>query len=167
MRYFATISTAVVLVLFSSAGLAGKPLKVGEPAPDWILTDGQGQNISFYHDSADQQAVILFWATWCPRCAELMPQLKTIQEEFKQVAVKFYALNVWEDGDAIQFMADHNYDFTLLLDADLVAKRYNIKGTPGLLVVDKDKIIRYIHFKVTSAKDAATHVRQALLENNK
>jgi thiol-disulfide isomerase/thioredoxin len=168
MNYNATLRFCLVIALialiFASPSFAGRPLEVGAKAPDWILSNGNGQDISFYQDSADQPAVILFWATWCPYCAELMPELKTLQEQFKDTRVKFYALNVWEDGDAPSYMTKHGYDFTLLLNADMVAKRYSVKGTPGLLVVDKDKIVRYIRVKGTSAADAAAEVKAFLLK---
>ena len=163
MRLATVITAATIALFFTTASLADNALKVGERAPDWILSNSQGKDISFYRDSANQQAVILFWATWCPYCAKLMPELKTLQEQFKDGNVKFYALNVWEDGNAPAYMAKHGYDFTLLLNADLVAKRYSIKGTPGLLVVDENKIVRYVRVKGTSAEEAASRVKDALL----
>jgi len=163
MKYTAVLATTIVALLLSSLCFAGKPLKVGEKAPNWILSNGQGQDISFYQDSGDNAAVILFWATWCPYCAELMPELESLYQEMKDDEVKFYALNVWEDGDAPKFMAKHGYDFTLLMNADMVAKHYSVKGTPGLVVVDKNKIVRYVRVKGTSAQEAAAQVRQALM----
>lgn len=166
MSYLAKHYRALVLGLLALVvtGLcqAGKPLELGQTAPDWILPNAEGQHISFYQDSQDHAAVILFWATWCPYCAELMPKLQDLQQELQGKKVKFYALNVWEEGDAPGYMAKHGYDFTLLLNADMVAKRYHVKGTPGLVVVDADKNLRYLRAKGTSADDAITMVKEAL-----
>lgn len=155
----------LILVLLSTSSLAGKPLKIGDKAHDWILPNSSNQQVSFYKDSGDKPAVILFWATWCPYCAELMPELQTLIEEFDSEDVKFYALNVWEDGDPQAYMAKREYDFSLLLNADTVAKRYGVRGTPGLMVVDKNKVVRYVRTKNTSAEDAANQVRAALSDN--
>lgn len=155
----------VIAFLACSVCLAGKPLHVGETAPNWILPNSQGQHVSFYQDSESKPAVILFWATWCPYCAALMPKLHELQQELANDDVAFYALNVWEEGDAVGYMAKHEYQFTLLLNADTVAKHYRVKGTPGLMVVDKDKVIRYIRTKGTSEDDAVAQVRAALLAN--
>ncbi len=162
LRIKSFIAIAILAIAFCSTSFAGKSLKVGEKAPNWILPNSANQQVSFYKDSADQAAVILFWATWCPYCAELMPELKTLQAELKQADVKFYALNVWEDDDADAYLKKHQYEFSLMLNADMVAKRYGVHGTPGLIVVDKDKVIRYIRAKNTSAEDAANQVKAAL-----
>ena len=161
------IAIACVTLLLSAYCQAGKPLKIGEKAPDWILPNSFGEHLSLYQDSDAQQVVILFWATWCPFCAELMPELKTLQNELRNQPVKFYALDVWDDGDAKAFMAEHGYEFTLMMNADMVAKRYNVHGTPGLFVLDKEKNIRYVRDKGASVDDVVENIKRALQPEHK
>lgn len=141
---------------------AGDGLQTGDYAPDWILSNSRGEHISFYQDSADQPAVLLFWATWCPYCAKLMPELEKLRGELADENIKFYALNIWEDADPVAHMQDKGFGFTLLLDADLVAKRYNVRGTPGLFVVNADKSINYIRGKDSSPEAVYSAVKAAL-----
>lgn len=77
-------------------------------------------------------------------------------------AVKFYALNIWEDGDPVQHMKTHNYGSKLLLNADNVAKRYGVKGTPGLFVIAPDKTVQFIRAKGQSPADVMKQVRKTL-----
>ena len=39
--------------------------------------------------------------------------------------------------------AKSGYDFTLLLDGDAVADQYQIVGTPGVIIVDTSRKIRF------------------------
>ena len=118
---------------------------------DWALVDSDGITVNFYEHSANRPAVLIFWATWCPHCRALMPYLERLRKEFAP-AVNFYALNVWEDSDPVAHMADNGYEFHLLLDADAVAKTYGITGTPGLIVVDENRGVIYVHRSGTSPK---------------
>jgi thiol-disulfide isomerase/thioredoxin len=115
-----------------------------ELAPDWTLPGVEGAPLNFYQHSADRPAVILFWATWCPYCRQLMPHLEKLRQEFVSDGVNFYALDIWEDGDPVAYMKENGYGFQLLLNADEVAKTYGVKGTPGLFVVDANRAVLYV-----------------------
>ncbi len=147
----------------ASVALAGEPLEVGDMAPDWILPNTAGDHISFYEDSQGKPAVLLFWATWCPYCREVMPELASLRAELDADAVKFYALNIWEDDDPAAYLERNSLPFDLLLKADMVAKRYGVQGTPGLMVIDANKTVSYIRLKGTSAEDARAAVKAALV----
>jgi len=130
-------------------------------APDWTLQGAGGTHFNFYQHSADRPSVLLFWATWCPYCRRLMPRLENVRREVAP-AVNFYALNIWEDGDPAAHMADNGYGFHLLLTADDVAKIYGIKGTPGLIVVDKNHRVIYVRKSGTSPAQVESDLRFVL-----
>jgi len=162
-------SSTLLLILFSLIGShlshAGKPLEEGDLAPDWILSNSHNESISFYRDTASNNSVILFWATWCPYCKALMPELEKLRTEINDPSFKFFALNIWEDSDPIEFLKENNYGFTLILNADKVAKRYQVNGTPGLFVVDKDKKIIYTRKKGEKPKDVYNAIKKILAED--
>lgn len=154
------ISSALALAALLSAPAAALEPWPGETAPDWELVRPDGQRLRFYDD--DRVAVLLFWATWCPYCRALMPHLDALAREYADRPVAFYALNVWEDGDPVAHLRERDYRFELLLDAEPVAARYGVKGTPGLFVVDRRHVIRYARDKGTEAEAAAAAVRAAI-----
>jgi cytochrome c biogenesis protein CcmG, thiol:disulfide interchange protein DsbE len=122
-----------------------QPLNVGSTATDWSLQTGTGEIIEYYQDSDNHVSVILFWATWCPYCATLMPHLEVVYRKYRNKGLKFYAIDILEDGkiNPVEYFAKKEYSYTLLLGGDLVADEYGIKGTPALFVIDKDKKIIY------------------------
>ena len=148
----------------SSTTQAGKPLQVGAKAPDWILPNTDGRHVSFYQSCNDHTAVVLFWATWCPYCQALMPELEQLRTELKGQPIKFYALNIWEDGDPVAHMKEHDFGFKLILNAERVAKSYGVMGTPGLFVIGPDRTIHYIRAKGSKPREVVTAVRRAFAQ---
>ena len=58
-------------------------------------------------------------------------------------AIGVLAVNIKEDGDPVTYLEKGGYDFTLLVDGDAVADRYEIVGTPGVILVDTNQVIRF------------------------
>jgi len=134
----------------------------GTVVKDWTLTDEAGAAVNYYEDSLDSVSIIMFWATWCPYCRTLMPHLQHIADEFEGRAVKFYALNVWEDGDPQKYFREKGYTFHLLVLADLVAEDYGVRGTPGLFVLDKNHRIVYLRRSGENDNAVEVAVRDAI-----
>jgi len=150
---------ASCLLILSATVSADTPETV---VKDWTLTDATGTTVNYYSDSRGSVSVILFWATWCPFCRTLMPHLQIIADEFEASKVKFYALNVWEDGDPQKYFRENGYTFRLLLMGDLVAEDYGVPGTPGLFVLDKNHRIVYLRRSGENDDDVEVAVREAI-----
>ncbi|MGE0485367.1 MAG: TlpA family protein disulfide reductase [Gammaproteobacteria bacterium] len=148
----------IVVLLGLLTVFAAVPAELLSRAPNWTLDSTAGDTVTFYEDAAGHPAVLLFWTTWCPYCRALFPHLAAVQSDYAARGVRFYALNVWEDGDPVAYFREHGYDMTLLLAADLVAEDYGIEGTPGVIVTDGRQSIHYV--RPRGAEPAA--VEQAL-----
>lgn len=148
MRYL----LIVLLTAFALTSSAA-PLKFGETAPDWQLQDQEGNIIDYHKDSEGKISVVLFWATWCPYCATLMPHLEVVYRKYRNKGLKFYAISTFEDGklDPVELFDTKGYTYKLLLNGDAVADEWGVKGTPGLYVMDKDK--KVIYKKPTGVSD--------------
>jgi len=107
----------------------------GLKAPAWELKDGDGQTISFPRNN-DKHTILLFWATWCPFCKNLMPHIQSIVDEYGDDKVEVLAINVFEDGDPLEYLTERAYEFHHLPDGEPVAKIYGVQGTPGLFLVN-------------------------------
>lgn len=151
------VVAGLVLALGVVAAAAAPPR-----APDWTLDAVDGRAIAFHADAAGQPAVLLFWASWCPYCRALFPHLDALRTEYEPRGVRFYALNVWEDGDPLAYMREHGYAMTLLTAADLVAEEYGVTGTPAVFVTDRAMRIRYRRGSGEAPRDVVGAVRIAL-----
>jgi thiol-disulfide isomerase/thioredoxin len=127
----------VCLILLS--GSAGAQ----ERAIAWQGTGAHGEPVRFDPAHLQRPALLLFWATWCPYCKALMPYVQTVYDAAGKARLDVYAIDIKDDGDPVAELRERGQTFTLVRDGDAIADLYGIKGTPGLLLVDRDGAIVY------------------------
>ena len=133
----------VGVLLATNFACADENISAPRALEGWRLPDVEGQWVDFSPQQAPGHRLLLFWATWCPYCKALMPHLERFRRNNADRDIEFYALNIWEDSDPKAYVAKMDFNFRLILDADNVAKRYGIKGTPGVLLVNQDNEVVY------------------------
>jgi len=112
-------------------------------APDWELESVTGESVRLSDEVHEQPVILLFWASWCPYCKALMPHLQSLQLELGD-EIKVLAINFADkDSDPVAYIKGAGYDFTVLLEGDAVASAYKIYGTPGVLLVDRNREVRF------------------------
>ena len=153
--------TAFGILLFGST--SAEELRV---APDWTLQSASGETVTLSEVVAEQPVIVLFWATWCPYCKALMPHLQSLRleygDEIRVLAVHFRD----DDGDPIAYMKNAGYDFTVLPDGGEVAKLNEVWGTPGLLIIDRDMVVRFNRYELpkldlSAAGESPKHSKKA------
>jgi thiol-disulfide isomerase/thioredoxin len=124
--------------------LAALKMKSGATVPDFTLFDSEG----FFVDFADVQhekTLILFWASWCPHCSEIIPHIKnwaSQQDNLSVVAISLDSSKLeWQN--AIEKLGIENW--TNLSDLKKwegeVVTKYNVYATPTMFVIDKERKI--------------------------
>jgi thiol-disulfide isomerase/thioredoxin len=136
----AAVCLAGVLILGAPAAWA---VQAGDEAPSWELHDAAGEEIAFPGHAAGAPSVIFFWATWCPYCKAVMPNLQQILRDYRDEGVNVYAISFKDDGDPVAHMAGQDYEFVVLPLGDLVADDYDVWSAPGLIVVDGTGTVVY------------------------
>lgn len=133
------IAPLIIACLLSGIGFAAEPIM----APDFTLESVSGDPVTLSDVAAEQPVILLFWATWCPYCKALMPHIQSIRLEHGD-EVRVLAVHFRDDkGDPAAFIENAGYDFTVLRDGNETAKLYEVWGTPGLLVIDRNQRIRF------------------------
>lgn len=135
------MARVIVTFVALSLSLAALGAAEGDDAPSWSAQTLDGSDLAFPAAANGRPSIILFWATWCPYCKALMPYLEDIREQYEPHGVRVFAINIKEDGDPQAFAAGHDYGFVYLLNGDAIAKRYSVRFTPGLMVVDPNNKI--------------------------
>ncbi|WP_352420316.1 TlpA disulfide reductase family protein [Proteiniborus sp.] len=119
-------------------------IEIGEPAPDFILEDLEGNKVSLKNYEGEKTVLLNFWASWCPPCREEMPDLNKLYEENKDDDFIVLAVNVGESESAVKnFIEENGYTFPVLLDeTQEVGVTYNTFSIPTSVMIDKEGIIR-------------------------
>lgn len=149
-------------VLFALILLLSAPAIARERAIAWEGVGVDGKGIRFAPDHLQRPAVLLFWATWCPYCKALMPHLQQVLDDAGQAQLDVYAIDIKDDGDPAAELRERGQTFTLVLDGDLIAQQYGVKGTPSLLLVDRKGEVIYRRVGGDSPENVEAMLRQKL-----
>jgi peroxiredoxin len=133
-------------------------LAIGSPAPDFELTDLQG-NIFRLSETGGKPTLLIFWSGNCPHCEAAMAEIKKLYVEFSG-RVRFAGISVDEDGkiwrDAIQ---KNSLPWINLAELEgwngKIIQDYYIYATPTFLVLDK-------YLKIIAKPAGLAELRKAL-----
>ncbi|HKL48749.1 MAG TPA: TlpA disulfide reductase family protein [Desulfuromonadales bacterium] len=143
-----------------NGGSAGS--EVGSQAPDFTLTDMNGENVSL-SDYRGNVVFLNFWATWCPPCREEMPSMERLHESMGGKDFVILAVNVEKDKEAVEsFLRGSPYSFKILLDPEGEAQSaYRVYRYPESYLIDKDgKILEhYLGARDWSSVDFLNHLK--------
>jgi peroxiredoxin len=133
----------LLLVTATSAWSVG----VGEAAPDFKLTTLDGQPITGTDFTGEKPLMLVFWATWCPVCKKEIPRINQMAADFGPKGLAVLAVNVGVNDSAAKAMAyrdKYDLDYPVAFDAgSKVTRAFGVAGTPTILIMDKNGIVRY------------------------
>ena len=114
-------------------------LQVGDKAPDFTLTDlnGQSQQLSDYRG---QGVFVNFWGTWCKPCEKEFPLMEKQYQNFKDQGVQILAVNIAQsDYEVKQYAEQKNLTFPIVIDKNKsVMEAYNIRPLPTTMLINPD-----------------------------
>ncbi len=123
--------------------LEEKKMKVGTRVADFTLNNINGDTITF-SEALKNRNLILFWASWCPHCTKLIPQLKKWQKQAKNSNIEMFAISLdtskeeWKKK-VFEFGIESWNNLSDLKEWNgKVTIDYNVFATPTLFVIDKN-----------------------------
>lgn len=128
------------------ANEAGPHPLLGKPAPELEAEPLTGEAVTIGGES-EEVVVLEFWATWCAPCVEAMPKMAEIARSFEGKKVKFYAVNVSEDREAVEtFLKDRELAMPVLLDPEgEIASTYAATAIPQTVLIGKGGRVEAVH----------------------
>ena len=121
-------------------------LEVGAKEPDAAVETLDGAAVKLGTAFAGKPAVIEFWATWCPNCRQLEPQLTALQRQYAgKVAFVGVAVSVNQTPERVKrYVAEHLQGFTHFFDrrGDAVGQ-YDVPATSYIVILDRRGTIIY------------------------
>ena len=124
----------------------GKPLQPGTKAPDFVLPVYRGDSIRLT-DLAGKIVFMDFWYQSCYPCRLAAPAIERLHAEFAEAGeVVILGINPYDDADdrhLQNFIESRDIGYPVLLEAQSVAKAYQVSGYPTFFIIDRDGVIRW------------------------
>ncbi len=128
----------------TGATTATRGTAIGNLAPDFQLTQTDGAQVSL-ESLRGRPAVVVFWTAWCPFCKEEAPRINELSAKYEARGVSVLGINI-QDSEARTAggVKDFGIKYAVARDADAsVARTYKVQGTPTVLFLDKEGVVRY------------------------
>lgn len=106
---------AIFLVIYIAINWWRQPVMPADPQLQ--LTDYQGQTVDLAAMSQGKPTLVYFWGTWCPVCKVTSPKVSQLARTSDYPVVTI-AIKSNDNGELKSYMAEHNYSFTTINDAD-------------------------------------------------
>lgn len=143
--------------------------KIGQPSPQFQGTTFDEKKIDLA-DFRGKVVLIDFWASWCGPCRLEMPFLIELDYHYRHSPFEIIAINIDKNVENAQkFMEQlsERINFTVLKDSkQQIPPKFQIKGMPTSILLDKNGIIRYWHtgFKKSYEKEYFSEIDELLKE---
>ncbi|HBO68827.1 MAG TPA: redoxin [Deltaproteobacteria bacterium] len=143
------LTAALLLGLPLAASIPSGPAWSGTPAAasagsprdrvDFTLPDLEGNPVSLGRFLGRKPVLLVFWATWCPHCNEVVPEINRIHEDFgRGDRLQILALDYKESPEKVEaFLRKKQVRYPVLLDRNgTVARGYRVLGIPTYILID-------------------------------
>jgi len=122
-------------------------LSIGQPMPDFTLTDRSGAKVTLSQVVKQNKIVAInFWASWCGPCRLEMPGFEKEYASKRAQGFALLAINEDERREAMdEYLTRAPVTFPVLLDTDgAVMKRFGVRALPTTVIVGGDGKIRMV-----------------------
>ena len=120
-----------------------KKLAIGQPAPDFTTIDINDNEITLSKIEA-KKTLLVFWASWCPHCDEIMPVIHSYYDGSNNLEVISISIDESKD-DLMKSIEEGGYNWTYIAELQgwngPIIEEYGIVATPSIFVLDENKKI--------------------------
>ncbi len=170
---FVLISLVGIILLTQVSVAAFKNVSVGATAPNVILKDLDGNEVSLEKVYAKNEVVLLvFWATWSPRSIRELKELQELSDKYNEKNIEIIAVNVEnedisdEDIAKIKNVVEENgVKYKVVLDNGLSTfTNYGVVAIPSTAIINSNgELIKdYASYATFAFADITDNVEYAL-----
>ncbi len=148
------------------ADFSGITLEVGQPAPQFSLPDGDGNQVSLADFKGKQPVLILFYrGKWCPYCMDQLDNYQALLPRLEKHRIQLNAVSTDDETDIKNTSRRFGQQYIFLSDKDLaVTRQYGIANEknlphPALFLIDRQgDLIWYYASKDFKVRPTASQV---------
>ena len=117
----------------------------GKVVPEIVIPRDKGGAL-ILSEIPSRYTLIVFWASWCPHCSEILPQLKTLYGKYKRSDLEILAISLDDNKEDWQKAVNEN-GYNWINHSELkgwdcsIAYDYGIRATPTLILIDRSRTV--------------------------
>lgn len=148
----------LILFLFSTGTFAQE-----KKAPDFSLKSVDGKTVKL-SDYKDKIVIIDFWATWCPPCRRGIPDLISLQKEFKKdLVILGISVDTDTKADVPDFIKNYGINYPVVYGDQATAKLFGgVSGIPTSFLIDRKGNIVDKHVGLVPKETLAEGIKNLL-----
>ncbi len=158
--------TAFLVIILASVLAASVPAKapiVAEKAPDFTLTDIDGNTFTL-SDHRGKVVLIDFCSTTASHCKPMHENLREVRNTFTEEELIIISIFIGAgdtDDDIRDFRTQYGGDWTYAKDTQNLSESYDINGVPAEFVIDVNGYIHYEHLGSVMAGVLSDEIEEA------
>jgi thiol-disulfide isomerase/thioredoxin len=122
-----------------------RKLAIGKQAPDFVAPDLLGDTIQLSQVEAEK-TVLVFWASWCPHCTQILPELKAFYDTEATHKLQIIGVSLDTEKEALAMaIAENGFNWINIGELKgwdgAIPTEYGIAATPSFFVLDSEKNI--------------------------
>lgn len=134
-----------------------KLFKPGFIVPDIEMNDSSGSIVKL-SDIKTEKTLIIFYASWCPHCKEMLPQIYNLYKNQKEKKFEVLAISIdTSKTDWLNFIKTNKLDWLNVSDFKgwdgKSVLDYNIYATPTMFLIDREKKLIKIITEIEELKN--------------
>ncbi|MEI6048047.1 MAG: redoxin domain-containing protein [Bacteroidota bacterium] len=119
-----------------------KAVAVGQKAPDFTMSDVDGNPVALSSKTGSKLLLIDFWAAWCGPCRQENPNVVKVYAEFHKKGFDVFGVSLdQKKEDWVKAIADDKLTWTHVSDlqywSNAAAKMYAVNAIPANFLLDE------------------------------
>lgn len=101
-----------------------------------------------YKIKTDKPLLIYFWATWCPTCKLVSPNVDLLSKSYEVISI---AVQSGSKKEIQEYLSSASLNFNVINDEEgFYSQKFNISAFPTILIYDKNKNLKFSEVGYTS-----------------
>jgi thiol-disulfide isomerase/thioredoxin len=147
--FYSLLASLLVLTFLSCSRTEnGAAVSSTGAAPSFILSTVKSDRVSL-DDFRGKVVMIEFFASWCPPCQMIAPEIKSVYEKYRDKGFIVLAISIDHGPTAVSavnnFVKMFALPYPVLFDDGKVSRQYQVISIPTSFIIDKQGKLRSKH----------------------